>query len=74
MYLPESDGQLSSSVFPASTAPAPLTVVQTGAIDDVHRAVSALDSSEPEKTEEGKVITQGLAKLKYELQHNRRLL
>jgi hypothetical protein len=57
-----------------STAPAPLTVVQTGAIDDVHRAVSALDSSEQEKAEEGKAITQGLAKLKYELQHNRRLL
>ena len=74
MYLPESDGRLSSSVLSASTALAPLTVAQTGAIDDVHRAVSALDSSEREKTEEGKAITQGLAKLKYELQHNRRLL
>lgn len=74
MYLPESDGQLSSSVSLASTAPAPLTVVQTGAIDDIHRAVFALDSSEQEKVEEGKTITQGLAKLKYELQHNRRLL
>ena len=74
MYLLESDGQLSSSVLPASTAPAPLTVVQTGAIDDVHRAVSALDSSEQEKVEEGKAIIQGLAKLKYELQHNRWLL
>jgi hypothetical protein len=58
----------------ASTAPAPLTVVQTGAIDDIHRAVYALDSSEQEKAEEGKIITQGLGKLKYELQHNRRLL
>jgi damage-control phosphatase, subfamily III len=55
-------------------APAPLTVAQTGAIDDVHRAVSALDLSEHDKAEEGKIITQGLAKLKYELQHNRRLL
>jgi hypothetical protein len=52
----------------------PLTVVQTAAIDDVHRTVSALDSSDREKAEEGKTITQGLAKLKYEVQHNRRLL
>lgn len=51
-----------------------LIYVQTSAIDDVHRAVSALDSSETAKAAEGKAITQGLTKLKYELQHNRRLL
>lgn len=44
---------------------------QTGAIDDVHRATSK--ATEPEKAEEGKRITEGLAKLKYELQHNRQL-
>lgn len=45
--------------------------IQTGAIDDVHRATSK--ASEPEKAEEGKRITESLAKLKYELQHNRQL-
>lgn len=44
---------------------------QTGAIDDVHKAVSK--ESDPEKAEEGKKITQGLAALKYELQHDRQL-
>lgn len=44
---------------------------QTGAIDHVHRATS--QATEPEKAEEGKRITKGLAKLKYELQHNRQL-
>jgi hypothetical protein len=29
--------------------------------------------TDPEKQEEGKKITQGLATLKYELQHNRKL-
>lgn len=48
-----------------------LTIAQTGAIDDVHRATSA--ETNPEKQEEGKKITQGLATLKYELQHNRKL-
>ncbi|KAL8647357.1 MAG: hypothetical protein Q9210_005604 [Variospora velana] len=46
-------------------------VILTGAIDDVHRAISACN--EPEKAEEGKSIVEGLAKLKYELQHNRQL-
>ncbi|CAK4030944.1 Hypothetical predicted protein [Lecanosticta acicola] len=43
---------------------------QTQAIDDVHRATS---QESGEKAEEGKQITQGLATLKYELQHNRQL-
>lgn len=44
---------------------------QTGAIDDLHRATS--NASEPEKQEEGKKITSGLAALKYEVQHDRKL-
>ena len=69
-----SDGLLSWSVSSVSGIAAPLILLETGAIDDLHRAVSALDSAEHDKVEEGKAITQGLAKLKYELQHNRRLL
>ncbi|KAK5166297.1 Hairy/enhancer-of-split with YRPW motif protein 2 [Saxophila tyrrhenica] len=46
-------------------------VILTGAIDDVHRATSKC--TDLEKAEEGKKITQGLATLKYELQHNRDL-
>jgi hypothetical protein len=45
--------------------------IQTGAIDDVHKAISK--ENDPEKQEEGKRITQGLATLKYELQHDRKL-
>lgn len=44
---------------------------QTGAIDDVHKATSK--AVEPAEAEEGKRITESLAKLKYELQHNRQL-
>jgi hypothetical protein len=43
---------------------------QTGAIDDVYRAVS---ESAGTKQEEGKRIIEDLAKLKYELQHDRQL-
>ncbi|KAL8987248.1 MAG: hypothetical protein Q9177_003521 [Variospora cf. flavescens] len=46
-------------------------VILTGAIDDVHRAISACN--DPEQADEGKSIVEGLAKLKYELQHNRQL-
>ncbi|RAL60062.1 hypothetical protein DID88_000688 [Monilinia fructigena] len=45
-------------------------VILTGAIDDVHRAVSESTGS---KHEEGKRIVEALAKLKYELQHDRKL-
>lgn len=45
-------------------------VILTGAIDDVHRAVSESTGS---KHEEGKRIVETLAKLKYELQHDRKL-
>jgi damage-control phosphatase, subfamily III len=48
-----------------------LKAVQTQAIDDVHRAVSAVEGHDEKK--EGKVIVEELAKLKYELQHNRKL-
>jgi damage-control phosphatase, subfamily III len=44
---------------------------QTGAIDDVHKAVS--ETTEVAKREEGKRIVQDLAKLKYELQHDRKI-
>ncbi|KAI4155497.1 MAG: hypothetical protein LQ340_000973 [Diploschistes diacapsis] len=46
-------------------------VIITGAIDDVHRAVSACNDIE--KVKEGKAIVENIAKLKYELQHNRNL-
>ncbi|KAI7496852.1 DUF89-domain-containing protein [Hortaea werneckii] len=46
-------------------------VILTGAIDDVHKAVTA--ASEPEKVAEGKKIVSGLASLKYEIQHDRQL-
>ncbi|GIZ47081.1 hypothetical protein CKM354_001018200 [Cercospora kikuchii] len=46
-------------------------VILTGAIDDVHKAVSK--ETDPAKLEEGKKITNELATLKYELQHNRQL-
>jgi hypothetical protein len=44
---------------------------QTGAIDDVHKAVSAEKDSE--KAAEGKTLIQQLAALKYEIQHDRAL-
>ncbi|KAI9694244.1 MAG: hypothetical protein M1820_009102 [Bogoriella megaspora] len=43
----------------------------TGAIDDVHKATYSAESKEAE--EEGKQIVEGLAKLKYELQHDRQM-
>jgi hypothetical protein len=45
------------------------TALQTGAIDDVHKAVSA--EKDADKAAEGKTITQSLAALKYEMQHDR---
>jgi hypothetical protein len=45
--------------------------VKTGAIDDVHRAVSEV--ADESKRAEGKRIVEELAKLKYELQHDRKL-
>jgi damage-control phosphatase, subfamily III len=45
----------------------------TGAIDDVHRTVSNISSSDQDALTEGKSITSSLATLKYELQHNRLL-
>jgi len=44
---------------------------KTGAIDDVHRAVS--ETTDETKRMEGKKIVEDLAKLKYELQHDRKL-
>ncbi|KAH6681699.1 hypothetical protein B0J14DRAFT_576974 [Halenospora varia] len=46
-------------------------VIITGAIDDVHKAVS--ETTDDAKRNEGKKIVEDLAKLKYELQHDRKL-
>ncbi|KAH0544417.1 hypothetical protein FGG08_001444 [Glutinoglossum americanum] len=46
-------------------------VILTGAIDDIHRA--SLASNDPEHSTEGKRIVESLAKLKYEIQHDRKL-
>lgn len=43
----------------------------TGAIDDVHRTTGAIYNDGPRR--EGKAIIEALAKLKYELQHDRQL-
>jgi damage-control phosphatase, subfamily III len=48
----------------------------TGAIDDVHRTISALPIASTEEqtvVKEGKGVVSSLASLKYELQHNRAL-
>ncbi|KAI9677399.1 MAG: hypothetical protein M1817_006352 [Caeruleum heppii] len=44
-------------------------VIITGAIDDLHRAVST--EKDADKQKEGKRIVEEIAKLKYELQHDR---
>ncbi|KAL4928665.1 protein serine/threonine phosphatase PPT1 [Aspergillus undulatus] len=46
-------------------------VILTGAIDDLHRSVA--DVTEEEKRKEGKTIIEELAKLKYEIQHDRQI-
>ncbi|KAI9659163.1 MAG: hypothetical protein M1831_003745 [Alyxoria varia] len=46
-------------------------IIITGAIDDVHRSTAATEDEEAKK--EGKAIIEALAKLKYELQHDRQL-
>lgn len=44
---------------------------QTGAIDDVHRSTGS--ASDETQRDEGKKIVEALAKLKYEMQHDRQL-
>ncbi|CZR54579.1 probable venom protein 2 precursor [Phialocephala subalpina] len=46
-------------------------IIITGVIDDVHRAVS--ETEDVDKRAEGKKIVEDIAKLKYELQHDRKL-
>ncbi|KAI1262216.1 hypothetical protein F5Y18DRAFT_419113 [Xylariaceae sp. FL1019] len=46
-------------------------VIITGAIDDTYRSVAQCDDAE--KRDEGKKIVEELARLKYELQHDRHL-
>lgn len=48
--------------------------ILTQVIDDVHRTVSDLSSAEKDKLSEGKAILSSLASLKYEMQHNRKLV
>lgn len=60
-YVPTSIGVINSSQLSA----------QTGAIDDVHRAILAV--TEPTQREEGKRIVEGIAKLKHEIQHDKQL-
>ena len=45
--------------------------LQTQAIDDAYRSVATCD--EPEKVAEGRAIVEELARLKYEVQHDRAL-
>ncbi|KAK7520765.1 uncharacterized protein IWZ02DRAFT_451829 [Phyllosticta citriasiana] len=46
-------------------------IIITQGIDDVHRGILASDDAQTQK--EGKQIVEGMAKLKYELQHDRQL-
>ncbi|KAK1756948.1 hypothetical protein QBC47DRAFT_378121 [Echria macrotheca] len=57
--------------FAWTTARKRWPIIITQAIDDAYRTVSACD--EAEKREEGKKIVEDLAKLKYEVQHDRAL-
>lgn len=60
-------GALPSRRCPRATADAD----ETGAVDDVYRAISK--ASDPEKQAEGKNIVEQLGNLKYEVQHDRKL-
>lgn len=44
---------------------------KTGAIDDVHKSTAS--ATDETTIKEGKSIVESLAKLKYELQHDRKL-
>ncbi|KAJ5580372.1 hypothetical protein N7450_006673 [Penicillium hetheringtonii] len=60
-----------SSSFASVSASDRWPVILTGAIDDLHRTVGTVDNDE--KAKEGKAIIEQLAKMKYELQHDRQL-
>ncbi|GAP92785.2 putative venom protein 2 [Rosellinia necatrix] len=47
-------------------------IIVTGAIDDTYRSVAQCDDAE--KRDEGKKIVEELARLKYEMQHDRQLV
>jgi hypothetical protein len=49
-----------------------LTEARTGIIDDVYRAVSKCDDNS-DKRDEGKKIVEEIARLKYEIQHDREI-
>ncbi|KAJ5628656.1 hypothetical protein N7490_010884 [Penicillium lividum] len=72
-FDPETPQYLTSdpSSFASTSANERWPVIITSAIDDLHRTVIAVNDEEKEK--EGKSIIENLAKLKYELQHNRQL-
>ncbi|OBT89372.1 hypothetical protein VE02_01450 [Pseudogymnoascus sp. 03VT05] len=59
------------SSFAFASARSRWPVILTGAIDDVHRAVSALEPSQTDKREEGKRIVETVGALKYEVLHDR---
>ncbi|KAI1736660.1 hypothetical protein F4680DRAFT_253227 [Xylaria scruposa] len=46
-------------------------IIVTGAIDDTYRSIAQCDDAE--KRDEGKTIVEELARLKYEMQHDRKL-
>lgn len=56
--------------FP-SRSRTPRSPQQTSGIDDVYKSVSA--AKDPEAVQEGKKILESLARLKYEVQHDRPL-
>ncbi|KAK5660183.1 hypothetical protein OQA88_13653 [Cercophora sp. LCS_1] len=58
--------------FAYTTARKRWPIIITQAIDDAYRTVSTCD--DPEKLEEGKKIVEKLARLKYEVQHDRELV
>ncbi|KAJ5903411.1 hypothetical protein N7504_005794 [Penicillium tannophilum] len=72
-FDPETPQYLTSdpSSFASVSANERWPVIITGAIDDLHRTV--ISCNDTEKENEGKGIIANLAKLKYELQHNRQL-
>ncbi|KAJ5552570.1 hypothetical protein N7494_001948 [Penicillium frequentans] len=72
-FDPETPQYLTSdpSSFASVSANERWPVIITGAIDDLHRTVISCNNTEKEN--EGKGIIANLAKLKYELQHNRQL-
>ncbi|RDA88522.1 hypothetical protein CP532_6616 [Ophiocordyceps camponoti-leonardi (nom. inval.)] len=58
--------------FAHSSARQRWPIILTGTVDDVYRTITATD--DPEKQAEGKKLVEQLGCLKYELQHDRKLI